>query len=115
MFATGRSNEVPKPDRVRVHRGVGEHRVGVVVFLARRLQPAEVHIGKRIPIHRGPGRTYMYSEVREPVRGRLPVERIDDMDEAELLTDPLDDVRRPGSAELDPLRRVRPEGLEESE
>ena len=57
----------------------------------------------------------MQAEVREPVRGRLAVEGVDDMDEAKFIADPLDEMGSPRTAEFDPLHGLGLDGLEEPE
>src|SRR5438046_1631011 len=104
-----------EPQRVRVHGEIVEHHVGVVVFVADLLQSEQVGVGVCVPVHRRAGRTSVEAKVGEAVRRGLFIERIDDVDEAELLADPLDQMRGPRTPELEPLHGVRPDRFEETE
>src|SRR3989449_5463583 len=99
--------------RVGVHREIVEHHIHIVVLPADRAEPAEVSVRVCVAIHRLSRRAPVETEVRESVGGRLFLERIDGMHEAEVLAHLFDDVNRPRPAELEGLDRIGPDGLEE--
>src|SRR5439155_25010810 len=79
------------------------------------LESEQVGVGGCVPVHGRGGRTSVEAKVGEAVRRGLLVERIDDVDEAELLADPLDQMGGPRTPELEPLHGVRPDRFEETE
>src|SRR3989441_11024384 len=78
------------------------------------MDPSEVRVGVSVAIHRLPRRAPVETEVRESVGCGLLVERIDGVDETEVLADFLDDMRSPGTAKFDRLRGIRPNRFEEA-
>src|SRR2546428_2920736 len=78
------------------------------------MDPSEVRVGVSVPIHRLPRRASVETEVRESVGCGLLVEGSDGVDETEVLTDFLNDMRRPRTAKFDRLRGIRPNRFEEA-
>src|SRR5687767_459176 len=73
----------------------------------------KISIRVRVAVH-GPARwAPVEPEVSEADRCGLLEKRIDDVDEAQILTNPLDDVGGPWAAEFQTLHFLRPNRLEE--